>query len=115
MRKLIVKNFALDYMFNFFGTTYNAPRASRIIFPLFFITGLLNAFNEDWPNPTFLIWVIYLLDAIAVFFGFIYFHIYPVRWEELDNFQKFQFGLFKFDDLTKAQRNEFYKIEKEYN
>jgi hypothetical protein len=114
MRKWLVKNFVLDYMFKLFGKTYNAPRASRIIFPIFVITGLLVATNPDWPTPTPLIWLMYLFCATSLFFGFVYFKIKPAKWEELDKFQKFQYGAFKINQLTPNQLKEYLQIYKEY-
>jgi len=107
MRNWLVKNFVLDYQLKLFNTIYNAPRASRIIFPLFVITGILICFNSDWPIPTIPIWICYFLDLLSLFFGFIYFHIIPVEWEELDNYQKYQYGCLKAENLTKAQLQEF--------
>jgi hypothetical protein len=115
MRKWLVKNFVLDYMINIFGKTYNAPRASRIIFPVFVITGIFVSINPDWPTPTPLIWFLYLITAIVLFFGFVYFRFSPVKWEELDEFQKFQYGSVKNDSLTEEQRKEWIKIYEKYN
>lgn len=67
IRNWLVRNFVLDYMFTIFGKTFNAPRASRIIFPLFVITGFFVATNPDWPTPTPLIWLLYLLCATDYF------------------------------------------------
>jgi hypothetical protein len=114
MRKWLVKNFVLDYQHKMFGKTWNAPRASRIIFPLFVITGFLNARNLDWPEPTLLIWVMYLLCAVALYFGFVHFKIFPVKWEELDDFQKFQYGMLKGGELTSEQYIEWVKLSKKY-
>jgi len=111
LRKWLVRNFVLDYMFTIFGKTFNAPRASRIIFPLFVITGFFVATNPDWPTPTLLIWFLYLLCASALFFGFVYFRFFPVKWEELDKFQKFQYGIFK--PLDDDQYEEWLLIQKE--
>lgn len=109
MRQLLVKFFVLDYFLKVFGVRYNMPRASAIIYPLFVITGFLIAyFTPEWPTPTILLWVFYALDAIALFFGFIYFKIKPVKWEELDTLQKFQYGLLK--KLKGDQYSEWVKI-----
>lgn len=110
MRNWLVKNFVLDYQLTLFSTTYNAPRASRIIFPLFIITGILTCFNPNWPVPTIPIWVCYFLTLLSLFFGFIYFHIIPVEWEELDLWQKYQYGALKPHDLTKKQYMEWLDI-----
>ena len=88
-RHWLVKNFVLDYQLTLFNTTYNAPRASRIIFPLFVITGTLNCFNDDWPTPTPLIWCMYFL---------------------VDDWQKYQYGALKPDKLTKEQYLEWLDI-----
>jgi hypothetical protein len=114
IRQFLVRNFVLDYTFKLFGVQRNAPRASRIIYPLMAITGYFSATNPDYPTPTLLIWVLYALLATALFFGFIYFRIYPAKWEELDEIQKFQYGSVKGDSLKKEQRKEWLLISKKY-
>ena len=114
MRKFLVKHFVLDYRVKLFGKCYNAPRASRIIFPLFVITGLANSFNENFPTPTLFIWVLYALSALSLFFGFFYFTLRPVKFEELDNYQKLQFGFIKFTTMKAKERNEWKKIKDLY-
>lgn len=88
MRKFIVKHFALNYTVKFLGYYWTALRASRIIFPLFTISGLLITYT-GWHILT------YLLAAstlYALFLGFFYFNIWPVKWHELDDNQKLQAG-----------------------
>lgn len=114
MRKFLVRNFVLDYQIKLFGKLYNAPRASRIIFPLFVITGLANSFNENFPTPTPLIWVLYALSALSLFFGFFYFTLRPVKFEELDNYQKLQFGFVNFTKMRTKERKEWMKIKAIY-
>lgn len=109
MRHLIVKFFALDYLYNIFGWRLNGARAGTIILPLFCITGILLAFfTPDYPTPTPLLWFVYWLDALVLFFGFVYFRFYPVKWEELDNSQKLQLGA--KGNLTDEQEKEWAKI-----
>ena len=115
MRKWLVKNFVLDYMVSIFGKTYNAPRASRIIYPAFVITGIANILNDNWPTPTLFVWFMYLLTATSLFFGFVYFRFFPVKWEELDEFQKFQYGHFPYANLTTKQYQEWITIREKYN
>lgn len=106
MRKFLVKHFVLDYSISLFGRKYHAVRASRIIAPLFMITGILvSFFTPDWPTPTLMLWFLYLLDLIALFFGFVYFRIKPAKWEELDKNQKKQAG--HFLTLTPEQMEEW--------
>jgi len=115
MRKYIVKYFALDYFYNIFGWKLNGPRAGAIILPLFILTGLASCFlTPDWPDPSFILWILYLLDVIALFLGFVYFQIKPIHWEELDESQKFQYG-FSGKELTKEQRAEWLEIYNKYN
>jgi hypothetical protein len=115
MRKWLVKNFVLDYMVSIFGKKYNAPRASRIIYPVFVITGIANVFNDNWPTPTLFVWFMYLLTATSLFFGFVYFRFFPVKWGELDEFQKFQYGHFPYANLTTKQYQEWITIREKYN
>ena len=110
MREFLVRNFVLDYQIKLFGKTYNAPRASRIIYPLMAITGWFAVTNPNYPTPTFFVWILYALLATALFFGFVYFRIHPVKWEELDDYQKFQYGFFPYVNLTKAQYKEWRAI-----
>lgn len=105
MRKLLVKHFVLDYMCNLFGWRFNAPRASRIIMPLMIITGWFSVTNPNWPTPTLFVWILYVLLFLSLFFGFIYFRIYPAKWEELDDLQKYQYGI--FNSLTGSQLTEW--------
>ena len=107
MRKFLVRNFVLDYRMNLFGKHYSSPRASRIIFPLFVITGIANIFNDDFPTPNVLVWFLYLLVFMALFFGFVYFRFYPAKWNELDDLQKLQYGYFPFANLTTEQQREW--------
>lgn len=113
-RKFLVKNFVLDYVLKIFGRMYVAPRASRIIYPIFLVTGYFVATNPNYPTPTIFIWFLYSLVTIVLYFGFIHFKIkrFRVKWEELDEFQKFQYGKVKQDSLTKSQYEEYLQINK---
>jgi len=90
MRKFLVKHFVLNY--NIFG--YNAPRASRIIFPLMILNGIF----WDYKKPTIFNVSLLVLLVIALFFGFIYFRFYPAQYNELDNEQKEQYNIFHNDN-----------------
>ena len=115
MRKFLVKNFVLDYQIKLFGKQYNAPRASRIIFPLFVLTGIANCLNDNFPTPTILIWILYGLIALSLFFGFFYFSkISPVKFSELDDLQKLQYGFIAFERLTKEEINEWKVLKSVY-
>jgi len=107
MRKLLIEHFVLGYFFRIFGKLYNAPRASRVIFPLMVLTGYLNI------EPSPLSWVVGGITCIALYLGFIHFSFFPVKWEELDVLQKLQYGLVK--PLSDTQRDEWLAIYKEKN
>jgi hypothetical protein len=115
MRQLLVKLFVLDYKFRLFNLTYNAPRASRIIYPVMVITGLQVALNPNYPTPDIYLWISYFVTALALFFGFVYFKIKPAKWVELDNDQKRQYGYFSSATLTDIQYKEWLKIVHNYN
>lgn len=89
MRKFIVKYFALDYICKVFGYTFNFTRSASFIFPLFVFNALL-VMKFDYQ-----IWQILtaLPLAISLFIGFIYFRFAPVKWQELDNEQLFQYRI----------------------
>lgn len=106
-RELIVKHFVLDYTMKLFGKTYSAPRASRVIFPVFVVTGYFVATNPNYPTPSFLLWVLYALTATVLYFGFVHFRFYPVKFSELDNQQKLQYGHFAYNSLTSDERREW--------
>lgn len=89
MRKFIVKYFAMDYICRAFGYTFNFVRAATFIFPLFVLNALL-VLKFDYQ-----VWqlITAIPLALSLFFGFIYFRIAPVEWEELDNEQLFQYRI----------------------
>lgn len=114
MRKFLVKNFALDYRVKLFGRQYGAPRASRIIFPVFVATGIANCYNDNYPTPTALIWFLYALTVLVLFFGFVYFRFRPIKFNELDDLQKLQYGYYPLSKMTAEERKEWLKIKKRY-
>lgn len=105
MRKFLVKHFVLDYWFTIFGKRFNAVRASRIIFPLMVLTGYVHTFHE---SP--LSWALVGLTFVSLYFGFVHFRFWPAKWDELDEIQKFQYGVHKQKDLTPAQFKEWTTI-----
>lgn len=107
MRKFLIKHFVLDYWFTLLGRRYNAPRASRIIFPLFVITGLVHTLE-----PSILSWCLIGLTVVSLYLGFVHFTLpwNKVKWEELDDIQKYQYGYAK--RLTNEQFKEWLIIVK---
>ena len=99
MRKLIVKHFALDCWVKIGKRTFNFTRASRVIFPLFILSGLATIHEVCQV-------FVYSLTVLSLFFGFAYFPIFGgVKYEELNDVQKFQYQLKK--PLTDAQKIDF--------
>lgn len=110
IRLFIVHQFALGYEIRIGKLRMRTVRASRIIAPLFLITGIVLATDK---NPDMLQWydiILLSLTGLSLFFGFVYFHIWPVKFEELDDYQKFQFYLHDPLECTKEQRDEVLKL-----
>lgn len=123
-RKFAIKNFVLGYSVKMFGKYWNYPRASRITFPVFVLTGFLSVTNPDWPNPTFLIWMLYVCTTLCLWlgfpklwlwFGYGYFNMYPIKFKELDKLQKYQYGNFYKENMTTEEYNEWKMIYNEIN
>lgn len=103
-RKLIVKYFALNYI----GKKFTGLRAGVIILPLFIINGLVTAFYD------FNLLVFFPL-AIALYFGFVYFIGNPIKWNELDKSQKFQYGSWEYSEMSLEEQMEWNQIYNELN
>lgn len=89
MRKTIIKFFALDYKIFIFGRVVSFTRSANVIFPLVVFNGLL-AVKENVPLELSLF--AFVLLALALFFGFIYFDIKPLKeidYKYFDDVQKF--------------------------
>lgn len=89
MRQLIVKYFALDYVFKAFGMSLTVTRSSVFIYPLMAITGLLWVSEQN----IFLVLFSAILTLICLFLGFVYFDFNPVKFKELDKLQGFSYGV----------------------
>ena len=112
MRQFIVKQFALDCWVKIGRRTFNFTRASRIIYPLFILAGLATI-----DGSVLLRVLTYVPLAVSVYFGFVYFRFYPVKFHELNEVQKYQYSLKK--PLTKHEQNHMldviYRLNKKYN
>lgn len=88
MRNFLIKNFVLDYIYKVWGVTFRYTRGAVIIWPTFVITGLNIALDLDWPEIDLfdvlsLVWLL-----ITVFFGFAYFRMKPVKFDELKDLEQ---------------------------
>lgn len=91
MRKFLIKYFALDYHVMIFGQRLTWTRSANILFPLFVLCGWLSIFEQQ------LLYYVLPIVIIAVFFGFVYFRISPIKNEEVymfDDVQKYSFSKF---------------------
>lgn len=124
LRFFLVRNFALGYTTKMFGKYWSYPRAARITFPIFVVTGFVHVTNPNWPIPSLLGLLLFLLTAgciwvgfpkLPLWFGHGYFNLYPIKWEELDRDQKYQYGSYNQTKLTSEQYNEWKHIYNEIN
>ncbi|GIJ96563.1 hypothetical protein CAPN001_11320 [Capnocytophaga stomatis] len=87
MRKFIIQFFALDYAVFMFNRRVTWTRSANVIFPLMTLNGLL-ALKENVPLELSLF--AFILLALAIFFGFIYFDIKPLKDSDYDYFDDVQ-------------------------
>lgn len=91
MRKIIIKYFALNYSVKIFGVEAKWVRAANVIFP-FLMAAAIAGIKGSW-----LMYVFLALFAVSVYFGFVYFLIYPLKeedYESLDDVQKWYWNLY---------------------
>lgn len=101
MRKLILNLFALNYRAKIFGTLISQLRASVIIFPLFLlmmISFIINSMILKFISIPLLI--------IAVFYGFVYFMIFPIQEKDLKYLDKSQLNQYKIYNNLEEYNNE---------
>lgn len=91
MRKLIIKYFALNYIFTYKNKLYSYVRASTPI-TIAFCTMVLLVSDADYPILSGNDFISLGLLITALFFGFVYFSHFPVKYNELDESQKWQYG-----------------------
>ena len=101
MRKFIVRNFEFSTHVTLFGKTFVSLRASRILFPLFVLCGIVIVGD---PTTYTFYWfhvIAYVLLAIGIWLGFNFFNVgyfgtAPVFYHELDREQKwFAFQVYR--------------------
>lgn len=91
MRKIIIKYFALNYSVKVFGVEVNWVRAANVIFPLLMASAIAGI-KDSW-----LMYIFLSLFAVSVYFGFVYFLIYPLKeedYESLDDVQKWHWNFY---------------------
>lgn len=89
MRKFIVKNFALDYMYKIWGMKSDKfigfTRASVFLYPSFVVVGMFFLTTDEIELPQILA-LIFL--ALMIFVGFVYLRIKPVKLHELEDLEQ---------------------------
>jgi hypothetical protein len=112
IRKIIVRSCALYYRI---GKGGNVPRISIIVTALFFISVAINIACNSLGHMNWYDWIIDSLFVFLAWTGFSwlgagYFEIWPIKFEELDDFQKYAFSRANFHELTEDQAAEITKI-----
>ncbi len=112
IRKILVKHFAFGTWFKIFGTQFRMLRAPRILFPAFAIVGSVIVFDKNYPTLQWydILLLFILLILVWIGFGFFkwsYFKLYPVKYEELDMEQEY--------DWLDMKRQGVMKIDGKYN
>ncbi|GIZ15272.1 hypothetical protein [Capnocytophaga catalasegens] len=90
MRKQVIKFFSLDYIVFMFGRQIRWTRSANIIFPLMVLSGALTIAQSP------LRFVSLGLLAIALFLGFGYFLLLPLRQADYDYFDEVQKYIWDF-------------------
>lgn len=101
MRKLILNLFALSYRAKIFGTLIPQLRASVIIFPLFLLMMI-----SFFINSMILKFISIPLLIVAIFYGFVYFRIFPIQEEDLKYLDKSQLNQYNIYNNLEEYNNE---------
>ena len=101
MRKLILNLFALSYRAKIFGTLIPQLRASVIIFPLFLLMMI-----SFFINFLLLKFISIPLLIVAIFYGFVYFRIFPIQEEDLKYLDKSQLNQYNMYNNLEEYNNE---------
>ncbi len=99
--------------------TYSSLRCGKWIFSTFLLLGLIELKHPYELFESFLSWP---LTGILLFelwvgfswFGYGYFEKFPVKWNELDEEQKYDYGNIPGASMSKDQYDEFQIIKKKY-
>ena len=101
MRKLILNLFALSYRAKIFGTLIPQLRASVIIFPLFLLMMI-----SFFINSMILKFISIPLLIVAIFYGFVYFRIFPIQEDDLKYLDKSQLNQYNMYNNLEEYNNE---------
>lgn len=101
IRKLILNLFALNYRAKIFGTLIPQLRASVIIFPLFLLMMI-----SFFINSMILKFISIPLLIVAIFYGFVYFRIFPIQEEDLKYLDKSQLNQYNMYNNLEEYNNE---------
>ena len=98
MRNTLIKLFGLNYRFIFFGKSITFTRSANIIYPSILLLGLSCELYDRQTNlfTMILMFLMFFEFIMVLFFGFIYFWMFPIKYDEtkyLDDVQKFGYSL----------------------
>jgi hypothetical protein len=118
VRKLIVRTCVLNYRIG--KKIGGPPRISMMFTALFAMVVTVNVACDTlqtftWYNGIFIGILVLLVWSGFDWFGAGYFAIWPVRFDELDDFQKYTFSRVNFHELTEEQAEEVVKIINEHS
>jgi hypothetical protein len=112
MRKFIIKYYSGHYTCNIFKIKITALKCTRIMFPYFVIMGIISCIPPtdilNWYDILLLIGFIFQVWLTFPLFGIGYFELYPTKWEEMDDYNKFLFG-FHFPERLNIEQKKYYK------
>ncbi|MDD4970739.1 MAG: hypothetical protein PHT07_15035 [Paludibacter sp.] len=111
IRKIIVRGCALHYRIG----KGNIPRIAVNATALFFISVAINISSNTLGTMNWYDWIFDFIFVLLAWIGFDwlgagYFEIWPIKFEELSDFQKYTFSRVKFHELTVDQVKELKKI-----
>ena len=108
LRKFIVKNYAGYYRMKIFKKWATALKCTRIMFPYFLIMGGIFCIppteSIQWYEIILLIGFAFQTWLTFDWFGLGYFKLFPVNFNELDEFNQFLYGIDFPEKLTEEQK-----------
>lgn len=113
LRKFIIKNYSGYYRFKIFNKYWFALKCTRIMFPYFVIMGIIfsipPAYTFQWYEYIILGGFIIQLWITFSWFGIGYFQLFPTKWKEMDDFNKYLYVNHFPERITKEQKDYYVK------
>ncbi len=113
MRQIIVKHFALYHDVMIRGKKISFLRASIPVWNSLLLM-ILVVLKTDYPVFDWVDWLATIPFIVSVFFGFVYFKFKPIKWNELDDEQKWQYGKINPIRTNSFKGLEWHRIDKKF-